>query len=129
MGLAAWIYAMFQDIGGSDSTATPRSSFTLDEMLDDIMLYWLPNTGASSARIYWEMTQVNGPRPAPRSTDHGAAGFSIMPGEYVGRPGAGSNAATPTSCHFNEVARGGHFAALEQPELLVDDIRTTFRHL
>ena len=48
IGLAAWVYALFQDV--SDSGGDPESVFTLDAMLDDIMLYWLPNTGASSAR-------------------------------------------------------------------------------
>ena len=52
VGLAAWVYALFQDV--SDSGGDPESVFALDAMLDDIMLYWLPNTGASSARLYWE---------------------------------------------------------------------------
>jgi len=51
-GLAAWIYALFQDV--SDSGSNPESVFTMDEMLDDIMLYWLPNAGPSSVRLYWE---------------------------------------------------------------------------
>jgi epoxide hydrolase len=55
VGLAAWVYALFQDV--SDSGGNPESVFTLDAMIDDIMLYWLPNTDASSARLYWEGMQ------------------------------------------------------------------------
>lgn len=51
---AAWIYAQFQDTCGTPGDA--EASFTRDELLDDVMLYWLPNSGASAARLYWEMT-------------------------------------------------------------------------
>ncbi|WAP50781.1 hypothetical protein OL239_12280 [Arthrobacter sp. ATA002] len=55
VGLASWIYAMFQDVGGSHGEhGDAEKLFTLDEMIDDIMLYWLPNTAASAARLYWE---------------------------------------------------------------------------
>ena len=62
VGQAAWIYAMFQDTCGTPGDA--EGSFTLDEMLDNIMLYWLPNSGASAARIYWEMDQSGWSSPA-----------------------------------------------------------------
>ena len=75
VGLAAWIYALFQDV--SDSGGDPESVFSTDAMLDDIMLYWLPNTGASSARLYWEGIQemMKGgmpsvPMPTPTGNQH-----------------------------------------------------------
>ena len=61
VGLAAWVYALFQDV--SDSDGDPERVFPLDAMLDDIMMYWLPNAGPSSARFYWEAL----PRPCPRA--------------------------------------------------------------
>jgi pimeloyl-ACP methyl ester carboxylesterase len=131
VGLAAWIYAMFQDVGGShDEHGDAEKLFTLDEMLDDIMLYWLPRTAASAARMYWE-TQRTGWASAGTIDDPLVVpvGLSVMPGEYVRRSRRWAERRYTHLVHFNEVARGGHFALLEQPELLVDDIRTTFRDL
>ena len=68
VGQAAWIYAMFQDTCGTPGDA--EASFALDEMLDDIMMYWLPNSGASSARLYWEMTQNGWIARNHRRPDH-----------------------------------------------------------
>jgi pimeloyl-ACP methyl ester carboxylesterase len=129
VGLAAWIYAMFQDVGGShDEHGDAEKLFTLDEMIDDIMLYWLPNTAASAARMYWEANQTGWANPgtleAPLTLP---VGLSIMPGEYVRRSRRWAERRYTNLVHFNEVARGGHFALLEQPELLVADIRATFR--
>ncbi len=75
VGLAAWIYALFQDV--TDSGGEPERVIPLDHMLDDIMLYWLPNAGASSARFYWDNAQGQGgmpsePIPLP-------AGVSVFP--------------------------------------------------
>ena len=131
VGLAAWIYAMFQDVGGShDQHGDAEKLFPLDEILDDIMLYWLPNAAASAARMYWEMNQIHwaqaGTLEAPLTIP---TGLSIMPGEYIRRSRRWAERRYTHLVHYNEVARGGHFAVLEQPELLVADIRTTFRHL
>lgn len=130
VGLAAWIYAMFQDVGGShDEHGDAEKLFSLDEMIDDIMLYWLPNAAASAARMYWEMNQTHwaqaGTIEAPLTVP---TGLSIMPGEYVRRSRRWAERRYTNLVYFNEVARGGHFAVLEQPELLLADIRTTFRH-
>lgn len=131
VGLAAWIYAMFQDVGGShDEHGDAELLFSLDEMLDDIMLYWLPNAAASAARLYWEMNQVHwaqaGSLDAPLTVP---TGLSIMPGEYVRRSRRWAERRYTNLVLFHEVARGGHFAVLEQPDLLVADIRATFRSL
>lgn len=131
VGLASWIYAMFQDVGGShDEHGDAEQLFSFDDMLDDIMLYWVPNAAASAARMYWEMNRVNWASPgtvdAPLTVP---VGVSIMPGEYVRRSRRWAERRYSNLVFFNEVSRGGHFALLEQPDLLVADIRTTFRRL
>jgi pimeloyl-ACP methyl ester carboxylesterase len=124
-GLAAWIYAMFQDTCGTPGDA--EASFTLDEMLDDIMLYWLPNTGASSARIYWEMTQAGGPGGGqPAGPIQLPSGFTMLAREAVRKSRRCVERRYANVVHFNEFADGGHFAALEQPDVMVSDIRATF---
>ncbi len=127
VGLAAWIYALFQDV--SDSGSNPESVFSADEMLDDIMLYWLPNAGASSARLYWEGMQemMKGGMPsAPMQTP---AGISMFPGEQIRLSRRWAERRFAELIHFNEPERGGHFAALEQPGSFVEEVRATFRPL
>ncbi len=126
-GLAAWIYALFQDV--SDSDGNPESVFTVDGMLDDIMLYWVPNTGASSARLYWEGMQAMKaggmpPMPMPTST-----GISMFPGEQLRLSRRWAERRFAKLVHFNELDRGGHFAAMEQPAAFADEVRATFRLL
>ena len=125
VGLAAWIYALFQDV--SDSGGDAESVFALDDLIDNIMLYWLPNTGASSARLYWETMQSmrhGGMPAAPMATP---AGISMFPGEQLRLSKRWAERRFAKLVHFNEPARGGHFAALEQPALFVDEVRATFR--
>ncbi len=125
VGLAAWIYALFQDV--SDNDGDVESVFALDAIIDDIMLYWLPNTGASSARLYWETMQAmrhGGMPAAPMTTP---AGISMFPGEQVRVSQRWAQRRFANLVHFNELDRGGHFAAMEQPALLVEEVRTTFR--
>lgn len=125
VGLAAWIYALFQDV--SDSGSDVESVFTLDYLIDDIMLYWLPNTGASSARLYWETMQSMqhvGMPTAPMTTP---IGISMFPGEQMRLSKRWAERRFANLIHFNELAHGGHFAAMEQPATFVDEIRLTFR--
>lgn len=127
VGLAAWIYALFQDV--SDSDGNPESVFTLDQMIDDIMMYWVPNAAASSVRLYWEAMQEmqNGGMPTtPMPTP---TGISMFPGEQVRLSRRWAQSRFAKLIHFNEPDRGGHFAALEQPELFIDEVRSTFRQL
>lgn len=127
VGLAAWIYALFQDV--SDSDGDPERVFTLDDMLDDIMLYWLPNTGATSARLYWEAMasmRSSGPPSEPMRTP---TGISMFPKEQVRISRRWAERRFAHLVHFNELERGGHFAALEQPMAFVDEVRATFRSL
>jgi microsomal epoxide hydrolase len=123
VGLAAWIYALFQDV--SDSGGDVENVLALDA----IMLYWLPNTGASSARLYWEAMQAmrqGGMPGAPMTTP---AGISMFPGEQLRLSQRWAERRFAKLVHFNELERGGHFAALEQPALFVDELRRTFRSL
>jgi microsomal epoxide hydrolase len=125
-GLAAWMYSLFQDVGGTPGDA--EGSFTFDEMLDDITLYWLTNTGASSARIYWEMMHSARP-PQPSGPITVPAGFSIFPQEQIRASRRWLESRYSNIIHFNELPRGGHFAALEQPSLFTTELRTSFSTL
>ncbi|GIM96711.1 epoxide hydrolase family protein [Paractinoplanes toevensis] len=126
VGLAAWIYAMFQDTGGTPGNA--EGSFAVDEMLDDIMLYWLPNTGTSAARMYWEMAQAKWSSPA--TLEHPVklpAGLCMSPAEHVRKSRRWTERRYPNLVRFTELAEGGHFTAWEQPAAFVEDVRATFR--
>ncbi|MGW0574046.1 epoxide hydrolase family protein [Streptomyces tauricus] len=124
VGLAAWIYTLFQDV--TDSEGNPEAVVPRDEILDDIMMYWLPNAGPSSARLYWEARREPGDVPEPNPTP---AGFSIFPGEAVQASRRWIEQRYSHVLHYRRLDRGGHFAALEQPAVLTDEIRTTFRSL
>lgn len=126
VGLAAWIYAMFQDV--SDSGGDAESVFTLDEMLDDITLYWLTNTGASSARLYWE-AMSSGAGQAPSGPLAMPTGISMFPREQVRLSRRWAQSRFSDLIHFDELDAGGHFAALEQPGLFVDQLRACFTGL
>jgi pimeloyl-ACP methyl ester carboxylesterase len=123
VGQAAWIYAMLQDVSDGDGHA--ESVFTYDEMLDDIMMYWLPDAGASSARLYWEAqsSMSNLAQSAPMLTP---AAISMFPKELVRISRRWAEARFSNLVHFNELESGGHFAAFEQPMLFADEIRTSF---
>jgi len=122
---ASWIYALFQDV--SDSGGNAEHCFTYDEMLDDIMLYWLTNSGAASARLYWEsQSSISG---APTEPMQIPASISMFPKELVRISRRWAEKRFNTLVHFNELDAGGHFAALEQPVLLTEEIRTAFRGL
>ncbi|SPJ26481.1 epoxide hydrolase family protein [Palleronia abyssalis] len=127
VGLAAWIYALFQDV--SDSHGNPEAVFSLDEMIDDIMLYWLPNAGASSARLYWEGMQAMRQGGMPQAKVPTPAGISMFAGEQVRLSQRWADSRFDRITHFAEHSRGGHFAALEAPESLVADLRETVRSL
>jgi pimeloyl-ACP methyl ester carboxylesterase len=126
-GLCAWIVEKFW--AWTDSGGHPENALTRDQLLDNLMLYWLPRTGASSARLYWEsIRQVNEWISGDvRDTVDVPAGCSIFPKENQ-RPSRRWAARRFTDIrHWNELDRGGHFAAFEQPELFVGELRTFFR--
>jgi epoxide hydrolase len=126
-GLCAWIVEKFWS--WTDCDGHPENVLTRDELLDSVMLYWLPRTGASSARLYWEsIRQVNqwigGEVPARVDVP---AGCSVFPKE-IQRPSRRWAERRFTDIrHWNEPPRGGHFAAMEQPELFVSELRSFFQ--
>ena len=120
--LCAWIVEKFW--AWTDCDGDPANVLTRDEMLDNVMLYWLPATGASSARLYWENNAKGflGPVTVP-------VGCSIFPKEIF-RPSRRWADAQLTNVHYwNELDKGGHFAAFEQPEAFVSEVRACFRSL
>jgi pimeloyl-ACP methyl ester carboxylesterase len=119
-GQAAWVVEKFYE--WTDSDGNPESVLSKDQMLDDVMFYWLTNTGASSARLYWEsISSMNlDPVGAP-------AGISVFPREIIRTSERWARERFTDLRYFSEPAKGGHFAAFEQPELFVDEVRTFFR--
>jgi pimeloyl-ACP methyl ester carboxylesterase len=121
-GQCAWIVEKFY--AWSDCGGHPENVFSRDALLDNVMLYWLPDAGASSARIYWESYGARWTDPV--STPTGVSRFpkelSLAPRHWVQRRFTDVR-------YWNELDRGGHFAALEQPELLVNELRECFRSL
>jgi hypothetical protein len=103
---------------------------TRDHILDNITLYWLTGTGASAARSYWEggraTAQAAGQRPPDVSLP---VGFSTFPGEIFRAPRSWVEKAYPKVIYYNEVERGGHFAAWEEPQLFAEELRAAFRSL
>lgn len=122
-GQAAWIYEQFY--GHTDNHGEPESALTPDEMLDDITLYWLTDTAASSARIYYENARL-GPNGGVVDLP---VGCSIFPREIYRAPLAWAKACYPDLIYWNELDRGGHFAAFEQPTLFAKELRSCFRLL
>jgi pimeloyl-ACP methyl ester carboxylesterase len=123
VGLAAWFYDKFAD--WTYSGGDPERSLTKDQMLDDITLYWLTNTGTSSARLYWE-NNANNFNAVDISIP---AGVTIFPGEIYRAPRSWTEAAYHNLIYFNTVDAGGHFAAWEVPDLFSSEIRAAFRPL
>jgi epoxide hydrolase len=125
VGQAAWIYEKFHD--WTDNKGDPESALTRDEMLDNITLYWLTDTAASSARIYFEHAGIvskgnSGVVDLP-------VGCSIFPREIVPAPRTWAERFFPKLIYWNELDRGGHFAAFEQPALFTKELRDCFRSL
>jgi pimeloyl-ACP methyl ester carboxylesterase len=132
IGLAAWMidhdirsYLMIaRAFSGKTEGLTP------DDILENVTLYWLTNTAISSARLYWDTTQV--------STGGGffdvrgvkiPVAVSVFPDEIYAAPRSWAEGAYPKLIHYNKLDKGGHFAAWEQPELFCPEIRTSFRPL
>lgn len=122
VGLAAWLYNFIQDAAQHDGDV--EDALALDELIDNVMMYWLPNCGASAARLYWEtnVAQQAAPPLQPART-----GISVFPYELGGISRRWAEARFADIVHFNELDRGGHFAAWEVPDLFVDEVRKTFR--
>ena len=125
---AAWIIEKFYawtDCGEGDDRH-PENTLNKNELLDNVMMYWLTATGASSARLYWESFS-----DGTRSTDtiNMPTGCSIFPKEIFRTSRRWAEKRFTNLIHWNELDKGGHFAAFEQPEIFVDELRNCFRSI
>jgi pimeloyl-ACP methyl ester carboxylesterase len=128
-GLAAWMLGHPGFSQWSYSNSDPEK--TLNEVLDDLTLYWLTNTATSASRLYWE---AGGSSPAfsgPQKTSEIKlpVAITVFPGESYQAPESWARRAYPNLSYFHEVDKGGHFAAWEQPELFAEELRAAFRPL
>ena len=124
VGQAMWIIEKFYE--WTDCDGHPENVLSKDELLDNVMFYWLQGNGASSGRLYWESFNTafsgNGPKTVPVPT-----GCSIFPKEIVPTPRSWAEKRYTNIVYWNELDKGGHFAAFEQPELFVEEVRACFR--
>jgi pimeloyl-ACP methyl ester carboxylesterase len=127
VGLAAWMldhdarsYALIARVFDGQ-----HEGLTRDDVLDNVTLYWLTNTTVSSARIYWENKLSFF---APKHVAIPVA-FSAFPDEVVQSPRSWAEKAYPKLIHYNRLDKGGHFAAWEQPEIFVTEVRAGFKTL
>jgi pimeloyl-ACP methyl ester carboxylesterase len=133
VGLAAWLLD-HNDADGQpaaavvsalDRTTSATGELTRDEILDNITLYWVTNTGVSASRLYWE---YKGGFFNAKGVSIPVA-VSVFPGEQYEAPRSWAERAYPNLIYFNKVAKGGHFAAWEQPQLFSEGVRAAFRSL
>jgi pimeloyl-ACP methyl ester carboxylesterase len=136
VGLAAWLFDHGDGYGQPAATITsamagrtvdghPAGDLTRDDVLDDFTLYWLTNTPVSAARFYWE-NHINLYNAADVSVP---AAVSVFPGENYQAPRSWTERAYHKLIYFNEVDKGGHYAAWEQPELFSSELRAAFKPL
>jgi pimeloyl-ACP methyl ester carboxylesterase len=136
VALAAWLLDHDTDsyykISSAFVDGEPAGNLTRDNILDNITLYWLTGTGASAARSYWEdghaaaAAAASGQAPPEVSIP---TGFTTFPGEIWRTPRSWAEKAYPNLTYFNEVDKGGHFAAWEEPELFATEMRAAFSSL
>lgn len=131
VGLASWLLD-HNDAGGQPAaaidealtrTTSATGELTRDEILDNITLYWLTNTGVSASRLYWE---YKGGFFNSKGVNIPVA-VSVFPGEQYEAPRSWTEKAYPNLIYYNKVEKGGHFAAWEQPKLFVTELRNAFR--
>jgi pimeloyl-ACP methyl ester carboxylesterase len=136
IGLAAWLLDHDTDsyykISRAFVDGNPVGSLTRESIVDNITLYWLTGTGASAARWYWEFGQflaaagASGAAPPPVSVP---VSFTTFPGELWAAPRSWVDTVYPGLAYFNQVDRGGHFAAWEEPALFASELRAAFKPL
>jgi len=123
VGQAMWIYEKFQ--GWTDNKGDPEEAISVDHMLDDITLYWFTNTAASSARLYYESLRrdfIRMPLELP-------VAISIFKGDMFTPPKVWGERTYSKLFYWNELDKGGHFAAFEQPALFTEEMRKAFRQM
>ncbi|MDG4789134.1 epoxide hydrolase [Micromonospora sp. WMMD1102] len=133
VGLAAWMLDLDTDsyykISRAFVDGEPVGNLTRETIVDNITLYWLTGTGASSARWYWEFARFQaaaraaGQAPPPVSVP---VAFTTFPGEIWAAPRSWVETVYPSLAYFNEVGAGGHFAAWEEPDLFASELRAAF---
>ncbi len=119
IGQMAWILEKFH--GWSDCDGHPETVFSRDHLLDNVMLYWLTNSAASSARLYWESFRAFGGAKVEVPT-----GCTIAPFELFGPSRRWAEKSYSKIMFWNEPERGGHFLAMERPETFIADVRAAF---
>jgi pimeloyl-ACP methyl ester carboxylesterase len=135
VALAAWIVDHDTDayykIAAAFTEDRPSGGLTRDHILDNITLYWLTATGASAARSYWEAYGADAPGAgqAPPPDVRIPFAFTTFPGEIWRTPRSWVEASYSNVVYFNEVEKGGHFAAWEEPEIFANELRAAFRTL
>lgn len=120
VALAGWIHEKMWS--WTDNAGSPLDALSMDNILDNVMLYWLPATGASAARLYWESFGAIG-KSGPV---HLPAGVTTFPREITKAPRKWAERILRNLVYWNEAPRGGHFAAWEQPGIFVDEVRRCF---
>jgi pimeloyl-ACP methyl ester carboxylesterase len=136
VGLAAWILDhdadSYEKISSAFLDGQPSGGLTRDAIVDNITLYWLTKTATSSGRLYWENAQVinaslaSGEKAPELSLP---VGFTVFPGEIFQAPRSWAEKVYPNLTYWNEVDKGGHFAAWEEPQLFAEEMRAAFRSL
>ena len=121
VGQAGWIIEKFWS--WMDCDGHPENVLTRDELLDNVMMYWLTSTAASSARLYWESFKT-----PPIAEVSVPVSCSIFPKEIFRTSKRWAEKRYENLVYFNTLEKGGHFAAFEQPEVFIDEIRKGFRH-
>jgi pimeloyl-ACP methyl ester carboxylesterase len=135
VSLAAWMIDHDTDayykISGAFVDGLPSGNLTRDNILDNVTLYWLTGTGASAARSYWEAYGPDAPGAgqAPPLDVRIPVAFTTFPGEIWQTPRSWVEKSYSDVVYFNEVDKGGHFAAWEEPELFASELRSAFRSL
>jgi pimeloyl-ACP methyl ester carboxylesterase len=122
IGQAMWIIEKFWS--WTDCNGHPENVLTRDELLDNVMMYWLPDAAASSARLYWESF-----RNFPTDQVSIPTGCSIFPKEIFRTSKRWAEKRFTKLVYFNELDKGGHFAAFEQPEMYLKEVRACFRKM
>jgi pimeloyl-ACP methyl ester carboxylesterase len=135
-GLAAWMLDhdadSYEKISQAFLGGQPSGGLTPESVIDNMTLYWLTNTATSAARAYWETGRAAaaaaaaGQQPPPMALP---AAFSVFPGELFQAPRSWAEQVFPNLVYFNEVDKGGHFAAWEEPELFASELRAAFHSL
>jgi pimeloyl-ACP methyl ester carboxylesterase len=136
VALAAWMLDhdtdSYEKISRAFVEGEPVGNLTRDHIVDNITLYWLTGTGASAARWYWDLGQAQAKALAAGQAPPEVSlpvGFTTFPGEVFQAPRSWVEKSYPTLTYFNEVDRGGHFAAWEEPEVFSAEVRAAFRSL